>query len=187
MNNLRPLLAATGIALLTGACTTPRLVLPEPLPTATRTQQGAAALLGQNVAPPPRQALSVGETPAIPESGAASVSGVQGEPMPPLKGGAVNVNIEGMPVPAFINEFFGQILGAGFQMDVQVSKMNDLVTSVSYTHLDVYKRQVVCVGRHADTHRVEPAQNQRWRHRSGVRGGRQGALEPCLLYTSRCV
>jgi general secretion pathway protein D len=48
--------------------------------------------------------------------------------MPPLKGGAVNVNIEGMPVPAFINEFFGQILGAGFQMDVQVSKMNDLVT-----------------------------------------------------------
>ncbi|MFO1453552.1 MAG: type II secretion system protein GspD [Lysobacterales bacterium] len=128
MNNLRPLLAATGIALLTGACTTPRLVLPEPLPTATRTQQEAAALLGQNAASPPRQALSVGETPAIPESGAASVSGVQGEPMPPLKGGAVNVNIEGMPVPAFINEFFGQILGAGFQMDVQVSKMNDLVT-----------------------------------------------------------
>ena len=33
-----------------------------------------------------------------------------------------------MPVPAFINEFFGSILGVGFQMDPQVSKMNDLVT-----------------------------------------------------------
>ncbi|QNN71397.1 secretin N-terminal domain-containing protein [Thermomonas carbonis] len=33
-----------------------------------------------------------------------------------------------MPVPAFINEFFGSILGVGFQMDPQVSRMNDLVT-----------------------------------------------------------
>ena len=48
--------------------------------------------------------------------------------MPPLKGGAVNVNIEGMPVPAFINEFFGSILGVGFQMDPQVARMQDLVT-----------------------------------------------------------
>ena len=128
MNTFRPLLAATGIALLAGACTTPRLVLPEPLPTATRTQQEAATLLEQTNAQPIRQGLTVGDTPAIPDSGAASVSGLQGEPMPPLKGGAVNVNIEGMPVPAFINEFFGQILGAGFQMDLQVSKMNDLVT-----------------------------------------------------------
>ncbi|GHC09857.1 type II secretion system protein [Thermomonas carbonis] len=75
-----------------------------------------------------RTALLRGTTPVVPGSGDGLVSGVQGEPMPPLKGGAVNVNIEGMPVPAFINEFFGSILGVGFQMDPQVSRMNDLVT-----------------------------------------------------------
>lgn len=128
MNNFRPFLTATGVALLAGACSTPRLALPEPLPPVTRTQQEANALLAQTTEPAQRQMLNVGDTPAIPDTGAAHVAGAQGEPMPPLKGGAVNVNIEGMPVPAFINEFFGQILGVGFQMDLQVSKMNDLVT-----------------------------------------------------------
>lgn len=93
MNTLRPLVTATGIALLVGACTTPRLAVPEPLPTVTRTQQEAAALLAQTADAPQRQTMTVGETPAIPNSGAASVAGAQGEPMPPLKGGAVNVNM----------------------------------------------------------------------------------------------
>ena len=48
--------------------------------------------------------------------------------MPPLKGQPINANIEGMPVPAFINEFFGSILGVGFQMAPAVARMNDLVT-----------------------------------------------------------
>ena len=56
------------------------------------------------------------------------MAGVGSESLPPLKGGAVNVNIEGMPIPAFINEFFGSILGVGFQMDPQVARLNDLIT-----------------------------------------------------------
>lgn len=127
MNSLRPLLAATGIALLAGGCTTPRLVVPPPLPPTSHAPQQDAQLAQESSANQ-REALTVGDTPAIPGDGTSAVAGLQGEPMPPLKGGPVNVNIEGMPVPAFINEFFGSILGVGFQMDPQVSRMNDLVT-----------------------------------------------------------
>ena len=45
-----------------------------------------------------------------------------------MKGGPINANIEGVPVPAFINEFFGNILAVTFQMDPAVAKLNDLVT-----------------------------------------------------------
>lgn len=129
MNTLRPFLAASGIALLAGACATPRLAVPEPLPTPGSSSQSEASFDQLNgTAKQGPLGLQRSATPQIPGEGGSLVAGAQGEPMPPLKGGAVNVNIEGMPVPAFINEFFGSILGTGFQMDPQVSRMNDLVT-----------------------------------------------------------
>ena len=130
MNSLRPFLAATGIALLAGACATPRLAIPEPLPPPSPSAQSETAFgQGTGTATQAATGLQRSATPQIPGVGTEGlVAGAQGEPMPPLKGGAVNVNIEGMPVPAFINEFFGSILGAGFQMDPQVSRMSDLVT-----------------------------------------------------------
>ena len=129
MNSLRPFLAATGIALLAGACATPRLAVPQPLPAPASSSQSDNAFAQDNgSASQAPLGMQRSGTPQIPGSGGSIVAGAQGEPMPPLKGGAVNVNIEGMPVPAFINEFFGSILGTGFQMDPQVSRMSDLVT-----------------------------------------------------------
>ena len=128
MNNFRPFLAAVGIALLAGACATPRLVVPEPLPAPAPADMADNLMQGQADPPQRPASLQRGSTPQIPGNGDGLVAGAQGEPMPPVKGGAVNVNIEGMPVPAFINEFFGSILGVGFQMDPQVSRMSDLVT-----------------------------------------------------------
>lgn len=128
MNSLRPFLAATGIAMLAGACATPRLAVPEPLPAPSPSTESQALAMPNGATQDLPTSLRRGETPRIPGGTESLVAGVQGEPMPPLKGGAVNVNIEGMPVPAFINEFFGSILGVGFQMDPQVSRMNDLVT-----------------------------------------------------------
>lgn len=119
---------ALGITLLVGACATPRLTVPAPM---ERPQAGAPGpadpvFAGGQVERP--TSLQRSDTPAIPGSGNAMVAGAAGEPLPPLRGGMVNVNIEGMPVPAFINEFFGSILGVGFQMDQQVARMGDLVT-----------------------------------------------------------
>lgn len=129
MNNLRPFLAAAGIAMLAAACATPRLAVPDPLPAPGPSSQSEAGFdqFAANANQVPLE-MQRSVTPQIPGDGGSLVAGAAGEPMPPLKGGAVNVNIEGMPVPAFINEFFGSILGTGFQMDTQVSKMSDLVT-----------------------------------------------------------
>lgn len=127
MNSFRPLLLATAAALFAGACAVPRVKIPEPvpLPAPAATSDGFTQPQGGIE----RQDLQRSGTPDIPGSGNNTlVAGVNGEAVPPLKGGAVNVNIEGMPVPAFINEFFGSILGTGFQMDPQVARMQDLVT-----------------------------------------------------------
>ena len=127
MNNLRPLLIAAATALLAGACATPPVVLPAPLPLPD--QAPGTEAFSQQQGGVQRQDLQRSGTPEIPGSGNNTlVAGISGAAMPPLKGGAVNVNIEGMPVPAFINEFFGSILGVGFQMDPQVARMQDLVT-----------------------------------------------------------
>ncbi|RZA22307.1 MAG: type II secretion system protein GspD [Lysobacteraceae bacterium] len=127
MNSFRPLLIATAAALFAGACAAPRVKLPAPLPLPD--QGSAAQPFMQQGGQAPRQDLQRSGTPEIPGNGSNTLlAGTSGEAMPPLKGGAVNVNIEGMPVPAFINEFFGSILGAGFQMDPQVARMQDLVT-----------------------------------------------------------
>ena len=130
MTSCKPFLSAAAIALIVGACATPRLPIPAPLPPpapSTEQERLDAGLQAVEAAPAP-VGLKRGNTPSIPGAGESLVAGASGEPMPPLKGGAVNVNIEGMPVPAFINEFFGTILGVGFQMDPQVSRMGDLVT-----------------------------------------------------------
>ena len=121
------MLLATAAALLAGACATPRVKVPEPLPLPSPAVGTEA--FSQQKGGVQRETLQRGATPDIPGSGGNTlVAGISGEPLPPLKGGAVNVNIEGMPVPAFINEFFGSILGTGFQMDPQVARMQDLVT-----------------------------------------------------------
>ena len=40
----------------------------------------------------------------------------------------VSVNVEGLPLPAFINEVFGNLLGLSFEIDNQIQSRNELVT-----------------------------------------------------------
>ncbi len=123
------LIAFFATAVLAG-CATPRLYVPPPAGVTTQAAQRdpSESMLDATDATRATSMQRSG-TPAIPgQSTGVLVAGAAGAPLPPLKGGAVNVNIEGMPVPAFINEFFGAILGVGFQMDAQVGRMTDLVT-----------------------------------------------------------
>lgn len=130
MTILRNSLIAFTATLVLAGCATPRLVVPPPAGYTTRVDQGDPGRSIIGGAETTRQdTMQRGGTPEVPgRSSGVLVSGAAGELLPPLKGGAVNVNIEGMPVPAFINEFFGAILGVGFQMDAQVGRMSDLVT-----------------------------------------------------------
>lgn len=130
MTILRNSLIAFSATLVLAGCTTPRLHVPPPAGYTTQVGAQDPSKSMMDATESTRSGtLQRSGTPAIPGgSPGVLVAGVAGEPLPPLKGGAVNVNIEGMPVPAFINEFFGAILGVGFQMDAQVGQMSDLVT-----------------------------------------------------------
>lgn len=130
MTLLRNSLIAFSATLVLAGCATPRLQVPPPAGYTTRAdaQDPGKSMIDATDASRP-DTLQRSNTPDIPgRSSGVLVAGAAGESLPPLKGGAVNVNIEGMPVPAFINEFFGAILGVGFQMDAQVGRMTDLVT-----------------------------------------------------------
>lgn len=120
---------ALGATLLIAGCTTAPLAVPAPLPRPQAAAPGVGDPVFANGQQERPTSLQRSATPSAPGSNSASVvAGAAGDALPPLKGGMVNVNIEGMPVPAFINEFFGTILGVGFQMDQQVARMGDLVT-----------------------------------------------------------
>ncbi len=130
MTFLRNSLLAFSSTLVLAGCATPRLQVPPPAGVTTRVgaQDPTKSMINATDASRPDTMQRSG-TPTIPGGKPGIlVAGAAGELLPPLKGGAVNVNIEGMPVPAFINEFFGAILGVGFQMDAQVGLMSDLVT-----------------------------------------------------------
>lgn len=130
MKKFTRLTAALLCTLSVGACVQPvRVQLPLPVERAPR--QASVAVdqaLIEGEGQRPEQLLRTA-TPVQESTGQSAMSGlVVAERMPPLKGEPIDANIEGVPVPAFINEFFGTILGVGFQMDPAVAKLNDLVT-----------------------------------------------------------
>lgn len=130
MNNLRTLLILFLVTVLAGACARPvRVDLPEPV-RSPRSEPGAPAeqALVTAEAREQRDSLERTPTPTAPDSGAASAGIGETGAMPPVGGEMIDVNIDGIPVPAFINEFFGTILEVDFQMDPKVAQLNDLVT-----------------------------------------------------------
>lgn len=50
------------------------------------------------------------------------------ESLPELRGESVSVNVESMPLPAFINEVYGNILGLSFALTPELQKKSDRVT-----------------------------------------------------------
>ncbi|MBS7457837.1 secretin N-terminal domain-containing protein [Coralloluteibacterium stylophorae] len=76
----------------------------------------------------PRQGLQETSTPTSPTS-PTSASGMDArDETPPLTGPLITLNIDGMPVPAFVNEVFGNLLQLNFRMAQNVSSLDELVT-----------------------------------------------------------
>ena len=124
MKSLRVPLAGLLIALLAGACVPPvKVKLPEPLgpDKLARDARTQTLVSGASRSAP---ALIRSGTPSPPGGGPTSSGLGVYEGIPPVKGEPINANIEGMPVPAFINEFFGTVLAVTFQMDPAVAKPN---------------------------------------------------------------
>lgn len=130
MKTLRTILAAAAITVLSAACAAPfkRVPLTEPLrpvrPPATAGSAQALVSDEQTAA----TALRRTATPSLPPAGSAMSGADRDQVLPEFAGGPVDANIEGMALPAFINEAFGNLLGLTFQMDQALANQRDLVT-----------------------------------------------------------
>jgi general secretion pathway protein D len=115
------------ILALAGCASEPPVTIPEPLraPLSTADQVPAPSP-DIAPAPPPPSGPRFSTTPSLPSTGAKPAN----TPIAPLQAGdarQVTVNIEGLAVPAFINEVYGNLLGVSFQMDAAVQKKTDTV------------------------------------------------------------
>lgn len=126
----RPLpIAVALLTVLLAACAAPRplqvpeqLPLPPPPPNATESALQPSA--------PQQSTLRERPTPTIPGGQGSASAGVQGtDTVPPgLSGAPVAVNVSNLPVPAFVNEVLGDMLGLTFQLDPDVEKQTALVS-----------------------------------------------------------
>lgn len=126
----RPLpIAVALLTVLLAACAAPRplqvpeqLPLPPPPPNATESALQPSA--------PQQSTLRERPTPAIPGSQGPVSAGVQGTDTVPagLSGAPVAVNVSNLPIPAFVNEVLGDMLGLTFQLDPDVEKQTSLVS-----------------------------------------------------------
>lgn len=143
MKTLRTIFAATAITLLSASCGAPfkRVPLAEPLrPVKPEAASTAQTLRNDEKTAP--TALRRTATPQLPPSGAAMSGADSEQVMPAFSGGPVDANIEGMALPAFVNEAFGNLLGLTFEMDQALTTQRDLVTlrtSTAQSPADFYR------------------------------------------------
>ncbi len=68
------------------------------------------------------------ETPGIMQPSAIAGLDTFEETMPGLKGGPFKLDVDNMPLPAFINEVYGNMLHISFQIDKSLQSVSDLIT-----------------------------------------------------------
>jgi len=127
----RPLpftLTPLALALLLGGCnTTPHMVLPAPLDVPEKTADADAADASDGRSGE-RLALVRSATPRLDDLG-PDAAGVESEDELPALGSApVSINVQNLPVPAFANEVFGNLLHLNLNMSPQVAALQDMVT-----------------------------------------------------------
>ena len=81
----------------------------------------------------------------------------------------------------------------GFNLHIAVKGKNRFthhIHPVSYTHLDVYKRQLLIFGKTRTFYKIDDGRRMRAKFLAGAASGFNiftATLRICLLYTSRCV
>jgi general secretion pathway protein D len=118
--------------LFLSSCTTtqsppPSLELPKPLRTPTHIKEEPTPATPPIVDTRKRETQFL-ETPDYPplQTVITDDSSVQATPI--LKGEPVSINVENIPLPAFINEIFGNLLKLSFQISPELQSATDLVT-----------------------------------------------------------
>ncbi len=121
-----PLLTIVGASLLMSCASGPQ---PPELPAPLRAPKIVEPYDGQQLAgrqeERSRDRFQTTPQPPLAESAAAVKSG---EPSMGLRGEPVSVSLEGLPLPAFINEVFGNQLKLSYQISADLQERTDLVT-----------------------------------------------------------
>jgi general secretion pathway protein D len=74
-----------------------------------------------------RTALRVSRTPAPPRAETSAAS-AETENRPRFAGDPISVSLDSLPLPAFVNAAFGELLKTGFEIDSEVAQRNQIVT-----------------------------------------------------------
>ncbi len=124
-------LVLTALVVFVAGCAAPaeRFKVPEPIkpPRAPVVSDGDDALFSGGSGNAPGQ-LRRSETPTPPTGGPAIAGLDYSGSSPELDGEPISANLESLPLPAFINEAFGNLLGLNFQIDPALERKRDLVT-----------------------------------------------------------
>jgi len=105
-----------------------RPTMPEPLrPSRDLTAEGMLSAPEQQDDAGRNERLRFQETPGVPSQARVAAADYQ-LPTPELAGKPAQLNVEGLPLPAFINEVFGNILGLTFEIAPELQTKGDLVT-----------------------------------------------------------
>ena len=141
-----PVLTCLILGLAACATSVERVQVPEPSRPARSDRDGPAdrALIEGGTSTAPTE-LRQTPTPTLPVSGRA-VSGLEVTGREPaLEGEPISVGLESVPLPTFVNEVFGNLLGLNFQIDPELERKRDLVTlrvSEPQRPLDFYRLAV---------------------------------------------
>lgn len=118
------------LVFLLSACT-PRqatIQLPEPLRDSNPNALQSGTLV-ESVEVPVQEQTGFSPTPTPPAGPAIVVTNVETSGLPRFRTRQpIEINVEGLPLPAFINEVFGNVLQLAFQLDPALQKKDDLVT-----------------------------------------------------------
>lgn len=128
MIKFRPLALALMTTAL-GACQTvptPPVLLPAPLTIKAKVKGGQGLEIRPQV--DTRASLGVERTPSLSISGPSTVGLNAQKSMPPLSGAPITASLNSMPLPAFINEAYGNLLHVNYVLDPSLAKQTDLVT-----------------------------------------------------------
>lgn len=127
MIRIRPLSVAT-LCLLLCACQTTQRRLEVPSPLALPAKAPPSDTLKIDPLQAAQSTTRVLQTPSS-NFVANSIAGLKSKQnLPPLSGQPITVNLANMPLPAFINEVYGNLLHVNFVLDPKLTKQSDLVT-----------------------------------------------------------
>ncbi len=121
-------LIAALCTVLVACATQPALTLPAPLSTTSNSEAATAVIGGPGAAEHAPAGLRQTATPKIPAQ-SSNISGLSVKTSEPdLKGEPISASLADIPLPAFINEAFGNLLKLNFRMDPTIGNKADLVT-----------------------------------------------------------